>query len=137
MSNDKAQPAAGIILTVLSVFLVVGVLTFAGPCEAWGGELDDCVGASRAVFAVGGAAFVLSVVRIFERDEGERRGLDLGVALMGALVALMPGVVLGLCADQTLRCHTVMQPFCVVAGCALALVAAGDLTVRLLRLRKA
>lgn len=135
--NDKARPIVGIILTAMCVLLVVGILTFAGPCAASGdASAETCHGASRAALGAGVVALILSIVRIFERDEGERRGLDLGIALVGVLVAALPGVLIGLCAAQTARCHSIMQPFCLGVGIVLALVAAGDLVKRLLSLRK-
>ena len=135
MNNDKAQPLVGIILTVLSVLLVVGVLTFAKPCDVHGVP-SSCVWASRAVLGAGVVAFVLSAVRIFERDEGERRGLCLGVALVGILIACLPGVLIELCADASLPCNAVMRPFCMGVGIALAAAGGGDLTLRVVRLAK-
>ena len=134
MNNDKAQPLAGIILTVLSALLVVGILTFAKPCGAHNGAPSSCVWASRAVLGAGIVSFVLSVVRIFERDEGERRGLCLGVALVGILVACLPGVLIELCADASMPCNAVMRPFCMGVGIALAVAGGGDLTLRLMSL---
>ncbi len=130
MQNGKAQPLVGIILTALSALLLVGICGFAGPCGAHGdGTTGTCQWAARAVLAV------LSLVRIFEMDEGERRGLSLAAALLGVLVALMPGVLVDLCADPAMRCVAVMRPFCVAVGVAIALAGGADLTVRLLRLR--
>ena len=136
MNNDKAQPLVGVILTALSTLLVVGLLTFARPCDAHGGVASSCVWASRAVLGAGVVAFVLSAVRIFERDEGERRGLCLGVALVGVLVACLPGALIELCADASMTCNAVMRPFCMGVGIALAVVGGGDLTLRLVRLTK-
>ena len=36
MGKPKAQPVAGLILTALAVLLLVGVATFAGPCDGHG-----------------------------------------------------------------------------------------------------
>ncbi|MDO4798762.1 MAG: DUF4418 family protein [Coriobacteriales bacterium] len=134
MQQNKAQPVAGIILAVLSVLLLVGVGGFAGPCGAHNGAMPaTCQWAARAVLGVGVVSAVLSLVRIFERDEGERRGLSLSVALLGVLVAVLPGVLIDLCADPAMRCVVLMRPFCVAVGVAIALVGGTDLTLRLIR----
>lgn len=135
MQNGKAQPLVGVILTALSALLLVGICGFAGPCGAHGdGTTGTCQWAARAVLGIGVVLAVLSLVRIFEMDEGERRGLSLAAALLGVLVALMPGVLVDLCADPAMRCVAVMRPFCVAVGVAIALAGGADLTVRLLRL---
>lgn len=130
--KPKAAPVAGIILTALSVLLIVGIASFAGPCAAHGGETPSCLWASRAMLGVGAVIAILSIVRIFETDEGERRGLSLAAALLGALVAAMPGWLIALCADGSMQCNTVMHPFAFCVGAAIFLVGAIDLTRRLL-----
>ena len=135
MRQDKASPLVGMILTALSVLLVVGMLSFAASCGVHeDGSVSSCHWAARAVLGVGVVLFVLSVVRIFERDEGERRGLSLAAALLGGLVACMPGVLIDLCAEQAMRCHTIMRPFVVCVGAAIAVTGGADLVVRLLRI---
>ena len=135
--KPKAQPAVGIALTALAVVLIVGVATFAGPCEAHDGqEVTSCLWASRAVLGVAAVTLVLAIVRIFETDEGERRGLSLGCALLGFLAAAMPGPIIALCADPAMHCNAVMRPFVLCVGIAIGLVGAIDLTKRLLSLRK-
>ena len=135
MRQDKASPLAGIVLTVLSALLCAGILSFAAPCGAHvDGSSGSCHWAARALLGVGVVLLVLSVVRIFERDEGERRGLSLATALLGVLVACMPGVVIDLCAEQVMRCHAVMRPFAICVGVAVAVTGAADLVVRLMRI---
>ncbi len=132
MNNDKAQPLVGIVLTALSVALITGVLTIAGPCATHGdGSMGSCQWAARAVLAVGVVLVIISLVRVFERDEGERRGLSFAAACLGVLVACMPGIVIDLCTEGSMRCHTVMRPFVVAAGALIALVGGTDLVVRL------
>ena len=137
MQNDKAQPLVGIVLTVLSSILLVGILTFAGPCGVHDdGTVSSCYWASRAVLGVGVVLAVISLVRIFERDEGERRGLSFSAALLGVLVAVLPGVLIDLCMMQTMRCHTVMRPFALVMGVLIAVVGGVDLVRRLLAIAR-
>lgn len=137
MDTNKAQPLVGIIATVLSALLVIGILTFAGPCGVHDdGSVSSCHWASRAILGAGVVLVILSVVRIFERDEGERRGLSLGIALVGGLVAALPSFLIDLCMMQTMRCHIIMKPFALAIGIALLVVGAADLTRRLLALRQ-
>ena len=135
MDLSKSRPLVGLITDTLAACLVAGILSFAGPCTHPGGVNHPCFGASRAILATAAVIMVLSTIRIFEMDEGERRGLSLAAALLGVLVALMPGVLVDLCADPAMRCVAVMRPFCVAVGVAIALAGGADLTVRLLRLR--
>ena len=134
MRQDKASPLVGVVLCALSVLLVAGMLSFAAPCGVHeDGSTGSCTWAARAVIGVGAVLFVLSVVRIFERDEGERRGLSFAAALLGVLVACIPGIVVDLCVAQAMRCHVVMRPFAVCVGAAIAVAGGADLVVRLMR----
>lgn len=131
MHADKAEPLVGIVTTALSALLVLGMLTFAGPCAHEDGTAGSCLWAQRAVLGVGAVLLVLSLVRIFERDEGERRGLSLSIGLLGALAACMPGTIIVLCTGQGMHCTAVMQPFALVVGVALAVAGVADLVIRL------
>ena len=135
-AKPKAQPAVGILLLCLDALLVAGLLTFGGPCDHLeGAVLSSCQFASRVVLAVGTVIGILAVVRIFETDEGERRGLSLACALLGILAAAIPGFVIDLCTDSTMPCNATMRPFVLCVGIAIALVGGIDLTRRLLALR--
>ena len=133
--KPKAQPVAGVILAALAALLIAGVATFAGPC----GAHDDagaasCLWASRAVLGIAAVVAVLAIVRVFETDEGERRGLSLACSLLGFLCAAMPGAIISLCADPSMHCNAVTRPFVMCVGIAIGLVGAIDLTRRLLSL---
>ena len=131
--SGKSQPAVGLILTALAALLLVGLATFAAPCSTHDGS---CVWAVRAAFAIGVVIAVLAIVRIFEMDEGERRGLSLACALLGFLAAAVPGFVIALCADASMPCNAIMHPFVLCVGIAIGLVGAVDLTRRLLALKQ-
>ncbi len=137
MKKPKAQPIAGIMLAVLAAVLVAGVATFAGPCGADAGhESDSCLWASRAVIAISVVIVILAIVRVFETDEGERRGLSLSCSLLGFLCAVVPGFVIPLCADPAMHCNAVMRPFALCIGVAIGLMGAIDLVRRLLAIGK-
>ena len=126
----------GVLLTALAVLLLAGIATFAGPCDVHGtSDVPSCVWAARALLGVGGVILILALVRIFEMDEGERRGLSLSCSLLGFLAAAAPGFVIALCDDAGMRCNALMHPFVLCVGVAIGLVGAIDLTRRLLALR--
>lgn len=134
--KPKAAPVAGVVLTALAVVLIAGLLTFAGPCDPQavhgGGEVPSCFWAFRAMLGAGVILMIISIVRIFETDEGERRGLSLGAALLGALIAATPGLLVALCGDASMPCNAVMRPFAMLLGSTVFLVGAIDLTLRLI-----
>lgn len=136
MSTSKPEPIVGVILVALSALLAVGLNTLAGPCQPHGVEVRTCFWAYRAVLGMDAVLGVLSVVRVFELDEGERRGLSLAAALVGLLIAATPGLLIGLCDGASVQCRVAMRPFCMAVGVAVALVGGIDLTRRLLALRK-
>ena len=137
LDSTKAQPKVGIILTALAVLLGAGLLTVAGPCAVQDTDKTlSCFWAFRALFGVDAVLLIISLVRIFEQDEGERRGLSFASALLGVLMAVMPGTLIALCADPSAQCNAVMRPFALVMGIAVALTGGIDLARRLLALRE-
>ena len=135
--QSKPAPIVGVILLALSLLLAIGLKTFAAPCEAHNaGAVTMCHWAGRVVLGMDAVLGVIALVRVFEMDEGERRGLSFSAALVGALIAATPGWLIPLCEDPTVRCQSVMHPFCLFVGVAVALVGGVDLTRRLLALRK-
>ena len=131
--KPKAAPVAGIILTTLTILLIAGIASLAGPCATHGdGDVPSCYWASRAILGIGVVIAIISIVRIFETDEGERRGLSLAAGLLGALVAALPGWLIGLCADGSMKCNAIMRPFAFCLGAVIFLVGAIDLTRRLI-----
>jgi len=136
MEKPKAKPIAGLLLTLLVALLIFGVVTFARPCDSGDQGEMSCLWASRVVIGVGAVAAILAIVRIFETDEGERRGLSLSVGLLGFLIAALPGPIIGLCGDPSMHCNAVMRPFVLVVGVAMGVIGAVDLVRRLLAIRK-
>ena len=137
MDKPKAQPIVGVFLTALAILLIAGTATFAGPCS----DLDShdamsCLWASRAVLGIGAVTAILAIVRIFETDEGERRGLSLSCGLLGFLMAAVPGPIVNLCADPAMHCNAVMHPFVLVVGITIGVIGAIDLVRRLLAIGK-
>ena len=140
VAKPKAQPIAGIMLLCLDAVLAAGLLLLPGPCahlESTAGGIisPSCFWACRAMLGIAALIAILAIVRIFETDEGERRGLSLGCALAGALVAFTPGLLIELCADPAMSCNVIMRPFAVCLGICIALVGGIDLAKRLLSLR--
>ena len=136
MDLSKSRPLVGLITDTLAACLVAGILTFAGPCTHSSAYHSPCFGASRAILAAAALIMVLSTIRIFEMDEGERRGLDLGIALIGAYVALTPGIIQDLCKFEFMPCVTVMAPYARLIGTLIAVAAFADLIKRLTAIGK-
>lgn len=123
-------------LAALAACLAGGLLSFAGPCPLHAdGSVPSCQGAQRVLLGMDAILGIIALVRIFELDEGERRGLSFCAGLMGALIALTPSLLVNLCTDPTMPCLAALQPFVRCIGGAVAIVGGTDLTKRLLALR--
>lgn len=134
---SKSQPMAGILLLVLDAALIGGLLLLPVTCShVDGASVASCRWASHAMLGIAAVIAILALVRVFEMDEGERRGLSLACALLGVLEAAIPGVVIELCADASMPCNALLRPLGICAGVAIALVGGIDLTRRLLALGK-
>ena len=126
MEQLKSKPLVCAAL-VLCVLLVVGSLTFAGPCVHDDGSAAACHAAAHAVTAAGCVGAVAALMALFVRSRAASGVLSLVCAASGLFAAICPGTLFGLCMMQTMRCWTVMKPFALVCGvivCALGVIAA-------------
>lgn len=110
-----------VILLVLAALLIVGVLTFAGPCVHEDGSAAVCQSAAHAVLFAGAASFACALAALLVHNAKASGVLAIAAACCGAFAAAAPGTLFGLCMMQTMRCWTVMQPFALVVGVAIAI----------------
>lgn len=108
---------------VFTVLLIVGIVTFAGPCVHEDGSAAVCQGAAHAVVVAGVVACISTLVSLIVRSLKVSGVCVLVAACCGAFAVIAPGVLFGMCMMQTMRCWTVMRPFTLVCGAALLLCA--------------
>ena len=124
--------AVDIAMLALSAVFLLGILLFFGPCApAEDGTWRVCHWAGRAVT---GAAAALAVMMLFHTllsGSGVRQGLDLAALTLTALIVLLPGRLIDLCSEETVRCRTVMLPAIRVFAVLLAAATALDLVIQI------
>lgn len=118
----KAKPWHVAALIIAAV-LIIGVLTFAGPCVHEDGSLAACNGAANAILYAGIAGCIAALVSLLAGNPKVSGACALIVACCGAFAAAAPGTLFGMCMMQTMRCWTVMRPFALVCGVVLFLCA--------------
>ena len=122
MGKAKAARPLDIILLAASVLLVVGVLTFAGPCVHDDGTFGPCLDSATGLVGAGVFLAGVSLFLLLSTAPTARIVLAL-LALALALFAMFaPGNVLPLCLMDTMQCRAVMQPFALVTGAFIAVV---------------
>lgn len=124
MKSNSVSRTLGIALVIVSVFAVVGVLTFAGPCVHEDGSTSICHGASVAVLAGGIVAALAAAISLFVKNAKVVGVLFVIVACAGLFVAASCGTLFPLCMMETMRCRLVMQPFSQVIGIVIAALGA-------------
>ena len=116
-----------ITLLVLSVVFLLGMLLFFGPCDlAEDGSWMICHWAGRTVIGIAGAMALLELLHAVLADTGVRQGLDMGAIILCGLMVLVPGRLIALCPEDTMRCHTAMAPAVRVFAILIAAVSAAD-----------
>ena len=103
-----------VVIVVLAVIGAIGSMTFFGPCVHEDGSFGACHWAGQAVTGIAALLLVISLVRLLFPDAGVRMGLSAAMIPTAVLGALMPGVLIGLCMMDNMRCHSVMRPFTVI-----------------------
>ena len=122
--DESRVKAAGLVYAAaaLSLLLVVGVLSFAGPCVHDDGTTGVCASAGNALAVEGAVMLACCVVGSLMR---KKPVLVMACCIVSAVVGVVgfftPGTILPLCMMETMRCWTLMAPFA-KACCALVAV---------------
>lgn len=120
-----------IILLILSILLVVGEQTFAGPCGPKpNGGFMVCHWAGQAILGVGIVLIILSLLHLMGKHLCFKQGINLAIILNSLLVMCIPGHLINLCMMNHMQCHTMMKPFALVVGGLLVIVSAVDFFMR-------
>ena len=119
----------------LLLLLLVGVLTFAGPCTHEDGTLAACSTAGQATSIAAALGLALSVVALAVRNRKVSGALALAAAIAAIFAAIAPGTVFPLCMMRSMHCWAVMQPYSLVMGVAAAILCLVG-AVRILRIAR-
>ena len=116
MKTDKVRfGLTDLALVIISAVYLVGIRTLFSPCGIKeDGTWMTCHWAGQAVTGIAALLLVISLVRFLFPDAGVRMGLSAAMIPTAVLGALMPGVLIGLCMMDNMRCHSVMRPFTVI-----------------------
>ena len=111
----KNRPLAAVSF-IAAVVLVIGLLTFAGPCVHEDGSAAACHAAWVAAVAGGAVGALASLGALLMRKAKSAGCVLLLAAVAGLFSAAAPGTLFGMCLMQTMRCWAVMRPFALVCG---------------------
>lgn len=128
---------AGIVMTVLSLLLTVGVKTVFSACgPKEDGSWMTCHWAEQAVFMAGTALTVISVIVLIFGRHKAALGASLCALPVVIVTTLIPGVAINLCMMTNMHCHTVMRPAVIVISVLIAVTAAVNSAVLISDSRK-
>ena len=110
MKEKKRSLVPALVTLVLAVLAAAGVKSFAGPCVHEDGSFGPCHWAGHALFGLSIVIAAESVIVLWRKDAGLRRGLYLAMMLTAVLGILMPGTLISLCVMESMRCRMIMRP---------------------------
>ncbi|MBQ3842538.1 MAG: DUF4418 family protein [Ruminiclostridium sp.] len=116
---------SGVIMTALSLLLTIGIIIIfpaCGPKED--GSWMMCHWAGRAVFGMGIALTVISLIALIFGGGKPAAGASLSAMVLAVLTALTPEILIPLCKMPTMQCHAMMRPAIIVISVLIALTAA-------------
>ena len=106
---------------VLSILLTAGVkLIFhaCGPMED--GSFMHCHNAEQAVFFIGCAMTVMSVIMLAVKKAKIRRIISVVMIPVSIVTALIPNTIIKMCMMTDMRCHSVMKPAVIIISAIIA-----------------
>ena len=104
------------------VTAVLGLLTALIPtqifkvCEAMDGKFMKCHWTSQVEVALGIATVVLGLLLILSKEKAAASAYAVASAINGALVILIPTVVIGVCGSADMSCNSGTRPALIIAG---------------------
>lgn len=110
MKEKKRCLIPALVTLVLAVLAAAGVKSFAGPCVHEDGSFGPCHWAGQVLFGLSIVIAAESVIVLWRKDAGLRRGLYLAMMLTAMLGILMPGTLISLCVMESMRCRMIMRP---------------------------
>jgi hypothetical protein len=130
MKNRIIGGGAAIVLGLLIVLGPQFLFKVCPPTE--GGGFMKCHWSAQAEIGVGALIAALGLVSLFFASPKTRLGLVIGIFLSGTLVLLIPHILIGGCAMDSMPCRKVAFPAITVIGI-LLLIGTGLYTAYLAR----
>ncbi len=84
-----------------------------------------CHWTAQAMIVLGTILAGIGALLAFSKRRESHRSLGLLAALAGALVALVPTVIIGVCANNAMLCNSLMQPVLILSGVIVAVIGFG------------
>lgn len=122
---------AGTILVIIA--LVVGIVPQFTSCQSQGRSIQlangktipmKCMWTAQAELPIAASMLVLGGMTFRNRRKEILRSLSLFGGIFGVFVALLPTVLIGVCAGNEMLCSTIMKPTLILSGILTAVVSA-------------
>lgn len=111
----KKNLVLSIALLLLSLLVAVAPYSFAKVCEI-GAKVMKCHWTARIELFLGLSIALLSALKLVNPNTNFQLGLNLGIAVNGLGVILVPTVLIGVCGMSKMHCHSVTRPVLLIFG---------------------
>ncbi|MBP5402769.1 MAG: DUF4418 family protein [Treponema sp.] len=118
----KANVFFGLIFVVLGVLVAAAPYSFAHVCEV-GEKVMKCHWTARVELFLGISVAVFGIAKALLSNSAFNLGTNLGLAVNGAGVILVPSVLIGVCGMKKMHCAAVAKPALIVFGILIIAVA--------------
>lgn len=108
--KEKRLSAAGVVLPVLGLLLLIGAGTFLRPCGHDDEAVSTCYWAGRMIMGLGAVLTAQALGLVLFRDAAARCTLALSMIPVTVLSIWTPGGLIRLCLMDSMRCNSIMRP---------------------------
>lgn len=119
-----------ILIFIAAAVYAVGLKTLfrsCGPMED--GSWMTCHWAEQAAFGAAVALLIIAALRFVSANPGVKLGISIASIPVSLLGIVFPGVLIRLCMMNTMRCHAVMRPFCIVMSVLIIILSVIDIII--------
>jgi len=128
----KIRIIGGVAAIVLGLLIALGPQLLFKVCESMGENFMKCHWSAQAEIGIGGLIAALGIALTLFASPKTRLGLAIGILLSGVLALLIPHVLIGGCAMESMPCRKIAFPAITVISI-LLLIGSGFYTAYLAR----
>lgn len=135
MKNGRISVSA-CVRAALGLLLTIGVFTFMQACAHTDGDLRTCHWAGQVLAGLGVVLTAQAVIGMLLGNAKAREGVSLSMIPVALLAALTPGVMIPLCAMETMRCNMTMKPAAILIAALIGALSVVDAILQHNRARR-
>lgn len=107
----------GVLYLLIGLFMTLGLIFVFPVCEMTAeGTYMKCHWMSQAELGIGIIISILGIISLISKSKELKIGINISLILQFLLVILIPDILIGVCKNEHMRCHSLSMPILNILG---------------------